>query len=126
VEEGLIEVGWDGNIEAEAATPDADAPLDQGPVVQVPAADPPGEEFVEDHYAALQAWTEWARNRSRTPSQTAVGASAGPPAAGEPDHEVEAEREFSEGRSFVQGIRVESQHEHAPYSQLFTRLRQSS
>ena len=89
VEEGLIEVGWGGNLEAEAAVSAGEsvAPL----VAALPAAgesespgeemieeheeELPSEEMIEDHYAALQAWTEWAKNRGRASSPSATAAS---------------------------------------------------
>jgi general secretion pathway protein A len=124
VEEGLIEVGWEGNIEAEASSSDPAARETEDAVLPVSEAEPPGEEVVEDHYAALQAWAEWARNRSRTAPAQVAGPSDSL-AADEPFDEVETEAGFPEARSLAQGIRAEAQHEHAPYSQLFTRLRQS-
>ena len=141
VEEGLIEVGWGGNLEAEAAVSAGEsvAPL----VTDLPAAgqsespgeemieeheeELPSEEMIEDHYAALQAWTEWAKNRGRASSPSATAASeqveraAVSKAAMVPaQDERYAVEEFS-----APSLRAELQHEHAPYSQLFSRLRQS-
>ena len=75
VEEGLIEVGWEGSLEADQTADDdfeqtietrndetAVGTLAEGP----PESALSSEESIEDHYAALQAWTEWARNRGRT------------------------------------------------------------
>jgi len=141
VEEGLIEVGWGGNLEAEAAVSASES---AAPQVAVPpaagASEPPteemiaeqegelpSEEMIEDHYAALQAWTEWAKNRGRGSSPSATSASeqveraAVSKAAMLP---VENERE-TVGEFPGPGLRAELQHEHAPYSQLFSRLRQS-
>ena len=80
--------------------------------------------MVEDHYAALQAWTEWARNRGRGVGPD-VGAGRWPR---EPVASLRAPatmRPPPEDLPRPAGLRVESQHEHAPYSQLFSRLRQS-
>ena len=126
VEEGLVEVGWEGSLEDESALPAEEGPGFTTVDPPVTEGDLPSEEMVEDHYAALQAWTEWARNRGR-------GAS---PGMGEdqPSSELAASMapETSPGDAppigdvpRSAGLRVESQHEHAPYSQLFSRLRQS-
>src|SRR5262249_46644141 len=60
VEEGMIEVGWDPEP--------APGPTESDPA---PVADPApsaveSEEAIDDHYAALQAWNEWARNQGRS------------------------------------------------------------
>ena len=63
LEDGLVEVGWDGDLEAEPTY--ADSPTtDQE--TSLPAEPHSDEELVEDRYAALQAWTEWTRNRERS------------------------------------------------------------
>ena len=135
-------MGWGGSLEAEAAVT-ADEPV--APPMTVLAATAPvtgpvaepiehqeqellGEEMIEDHYAALQAWTEWAQNRGRASSP---GAAAG----FEQAEHVQASRatlgQDDDGPgdqaevSSMSGLRAELQHEHAPYSQLFSRLRQS-
>jgi type II secretory pathway predicted ATPase ExeA len=141
IEEGLIEVGWGGNLEAEAVV---SANESVAPLVPVPRAasqgespgderieehegELPSEEMIEDHYAALQAWTEWAKNRGRATSPSA-------PATSEQVDRVQASKatmvRVEDERVTVDefpehGLRAESQHEHAPYSQLFSRLRQS-
>jgi type II secretory pathway predicted ATPase ExeA len=124
VEEGLIEVGWEGSLEAESSSSlGGEAEL---PAVEslIGANELPSEEMVEDHYAALQAWSEWARNRGRDASRDLA------------EDLVSSERVASSVTSAnapslaeiprPAGLRAESQHEHAPYSQLFSRLRQSS
>ncbi|MGC1721796.1 MAG: AAA family ATPase [Isosphaeraceae bacterium] len=167
VEEGLIEVGWGGNLEAEAAVSasESDAPL----VAALPAAvesespgeemiqeyeselpskemiqeyeselpskemihehesELPSEEMIEDHYAALQAWTEWAKNRGRAsiPSATAASEQVERGQVSKATM-VRAEDEQVTVEEFpAPGFRAEPQHEHALYSQLFSRLRQS-
>ena len=126
VEEGLIEVGWEGSLEAESAAPPRSDPDLAAVDPSIDEGDLPSEEMVEDHYAALQAWTEWARNRGRgaTPDRgeehasTELATSPGPAtSAGDVPPLEEVQR--------LAGLRAESQHEHAPYSQLFSRLRQS-
>jgi general secretion pathway protein A len=143
VGDGMIEVGWDAATEQEAATePEAGAGTSLRPTSPVPAADAAAapdvdrpragesEERIEDHYAALQAWTEWARNQGRDPvgsSAAPVPSEAGPGTPGyadaQPDLELDPARpSASQGHPSVW---AEAQHEFAPYSQLFTRLRQS-
>jgi general secretion pathway protein A len=141
VEEGLIEVGWGGNLEAETTVSAGEsvAPL----VAALPAAgesespgeemieeregELPREEMIEDHYAALQAWIEWAKNRGRASSPSAAAASEQVErAAVSKAAMVQAEDERYAVEEFpAPGLRAESQHQHAPYSQLFSRLRQS-
>ena len=95
VEEGLIEVGWEGTLELESeAVEPADVPSAPPVTAQTPAgsASPTDakavedqenelltEEMIEDHYAALQAWTEWAKNRGRVPSPSAESAASSLP-----------------------------------------------
>jgi general secretion pathway protein A len=121
-EDGLIEVGWSGSLEAEGNPANESDEPDEAPEL---AAGPIGEEAIEDRYAALQAWTEWARNRGRLnpaadPTDEPVGD------AGEAPEEVDAPALGTAVGSLGADVRVESEHEHAPYSQLFTRLKQSS
>lgn len=115
VEDGLIEVGWAGGLDDGEET-----------IHDFEASTPADGEMVEDHYAALQAWSEWARNRdrlSRPAEEEAV-------VEEETDESAEAVADEGEGiddESPVGGdVRAEAPHEHAPYSQLFTKLRQSS
>jgi general secretion pathway protein A len=122
VEEGLIEVGWEGNIEAEGTAAVDTGELAAAAVPPLAETEPPTEELIDDHYAALQAWTEWARNRGRTLAE-ALSDSEGP---ADPEHEMQSVTEPTSARVSLQGVRLEPQHDHAPYSQLFTRLRQSS
>jgi general secretion pathway protein A len=128
VEEGLIEVGWEGNLEAESTGPAQVEPMETVVSVAPKEGEPAGEELIEDHYAALQAWTEWATNRGRTSTPLAAEVRSSPILAPSPAPEVERTEKAvqpSDSR-LLQGMRAESQHEHAPYSQLFSRLRQSS
>jgi type II secretory pathway predicted ATPase ExeA len=128
VEEGLIEVGWEGNLEAEAAAQSSEPISDPSPAEAEPeGAEPLGEEMVEDHYAALQAWTEWARNRgqSSSPGAPAAGRSPASVPGVEPSSDADEDESGDPGSLAVSGLRAEPEHEHAPYSQLFTRLRQA-
>ena len=128
VEEGLIEVGWEGNLEAEAVVEGGEPITDPTPVTAKPAdAEPLGEEMIEDHYAALQAWTEWAKNRGQTssPSIPPLGCSPATEPAAEPGSKADGEETGDPKTLSISGLRAEAEHEHAPYSQLFTRLRQA-
>jgi general secretion pathway protein A len=126
LEEGLVEVGWEGDLEAEPTRPETSpSGRETGPSVGTD----PSEELVEDRYAALQAWAEWSRNRERPD-----------PAAADPaiDSDVIASREGSEpslvpaetapgdaGPVPASSVRAETSHDFAPYGQLFSRLRHS-
>src|SRR5579883_1525962 len=55
LEEGLVEVGWEGDLEAELVHPEDPAKDRDGPQ---PGVSGPDEELGEDRYAALQAWAE--------------------------------------------------------------------
>jgi type II secretory pathway predicted ATPase ExeA len=125
-EEGLIEVGWGGDLRSE---------LDGGGDSSMAAAsEPEGDsrlrpELVEDRYAALQAWTEWTRNQARPAAATPA-----PPTDSDAEDPVEREpaalgeattAALSSGPVAGAGLRAEGQHEFAPYSQLFTRFRES-
>jgi general secretion pathway protein A len=124
VEDGLIEVGWGGSLEADPVV--ESEPEQSRTLVATAGSDDesPAEELIEDHYAALQAWGEWAKNRGRgaqpdVPPRSSQSADFPPVGTtSEPDAAPCDPRRSS-------GIRAESQHEHAPYSQLFSRLRQS-
>jgi general secretion pathway protein A len=126
LEEGLVEVGWEGDLEAEPTRPETSpSGREAGPSVGTD----PSEELVEDRYAALQAWAEWSRNRERPDS------AAADPAI---DSEVIGSREGSDpspvqaetppgddGPLPASSVRAETSHDFAPYGQLFSRLRHS-
>lgn len=143
VEDGLIEVGWGGSLEAEeSAEYETSAEGEAGPA-------PADGELVEDHYAALQAWSEWARNRDQLARGAEPATDGGDDEEAEVEGESEAEHveelaaveaeadadardenevdaEEDEEPLMTGDLRAELRHEHAPYSQLFTKLRQSS
>lgn len=84
------------------------------------------EEPVEDRYAALQAWTEWTRNHER-----ASGAELSPNGSVSAAEVADRDESAREGSSadpdpptdaLPASVRAETSHDHAPYSQLFTRL----
>lgn len=117
VEEGLIEVGWD---------PGSEPRIESRPAAEDHMPGPADEtvERIDDHYAALQAWDEWARNQGRQPaiaSRTATTRElrvegttavepAEPPASPVPGHP---------------NVWAEGEQTFAPYSQLFSRLKQA-
>jgi type II secretory pathway predicted ATPase ExeA len=131
VGDGMIEVGWEPSAEFHetqqepapsdfvAPTPDLDGDGDAvAVVVEAEVFEPveggrpelPPVESVNDHYAALQAWNEWARNQGRAPSPPRDD----PEAAAAPIPDPPAPT--SVWRDGQQGF--------APYGQLFSRLRQ--
>ncbi|WP_165250144.1 ATP-binding protein [Paludisphaera soli] len=134
IEDGLIEVGWEGSFEAEESA-ESETSVESTPA---------DGELVEDHYAALQAWTEWARNRDRLSRGVASEAVESVEDQGVEDAEIaevrasdtaeagddfvaeESDAEDDEESPLGEDLRAEPRHEHAPYSQLFTKLRQSS
>lgn len=133
-EEGMIEVGW----EPTSASADGEPPSQTRPSANAPAvigADdaPEGEssagsgavEVIDDHYAALQAWTEWAQNQGREPSMVESTTADGLPMLSEDRSDrTDPEHDPSERLSGLAGVRAEGHHDFAPYSQLFTKLRQ--
>jgi hypothetical protein len=144
VEDGLIEVGWEGSLEPELASPAEEAsepvsrlkvetPVPPGELADATSCLPPlpiekelpSEEMIEDHYAALQAWTEWAKNRGRGETDQAGAARKARPAGTDRSDDAAAPQEDPAAALVAGRIWAEGQHDHAPYSQLFTRLRQS-
>ena len=145
-EDGLVEVGWEGDLESELLPTVGTSPETVGSLADDSSFN---EELIEDRYAALQAWAEWTRNQGRSggenpATQTAQqrrepaepagreGPASTEPAAG-PDRSAAFEPADSADPGDAArgpavgphaGVRAESQHEFAPYSQLFTRLRQ--
>ena len=174
LEEGLIEVGWGGNVPLqstqpveiaervepagfsntkEAAEPDhsrfleasAEVADSAGEVEAQQQAASDGEdagqveEWIEDPYAALQAWSEWSRNRERAgspsteqprpdPDSEGARTSGDPQRDEEPDHST-LEGQETERPGLMTGagvtLRAEGQHEFSPYSQLFSEIRKS-
>ncbi len=126
--EGMIEVGWESPAveESDALPEPVPAPTEPAvtPASTASAAltSPTGEEVVQDHYAALQAWTEWSKNQGRQPVAAEWT---------EPESLAEvADREEDEGEpprsSKPPGVWAEAEQGFAPYGQLFTRLKRAS
>ncbi len=114
VEDGMIEVGWDSDVDLEPGIDDDD-PADS--IVTVEGA----EEPVDDHYAALQAWDEWVKNQGRSPSPpSTVKASE---AAMEDEEETLDEEPEASALDALPGTWADGKHGFGPYSQLFARAR---
>ncbi len=129
IEDGLVEVGWDGDLASELdLTDDEEARFEPSSDLERSYH----EEPIEDHYAALQARAEEMRNQSRLAGLSEDTAKALAPGGHDLAEELEEQtgeqpraHKSAETALPASGIRVEGQHEFAPYSQLFTRLRQS-
>lgn len=124
MEEGLIEVGWEPGVEAETPPEIVRRPAEDLPGRQSsPSQSSSGVEIIDDHYAALQAWTEWAQNQGRSPSLQAssseLAAFDADGASGRMDSE-----DSPRATPIQAGVWADRQQTFAPYSQLFTRLRQ--
>ncbi len=124
LEDGLIEVGWDAERGSTESAPSLEAarstwPGDDGPeggqeYEQEVETEAEVEEAIEDPYTSIQARSD--RNRTSERRQD--------PDAPEPDPAMivmEPERTGTASRPHVW---ADGQHEFAPYSQLFSRLRQ--
>ncbi len=124
LEEGLVEVGWDGDLEPELTRAEG-SPIDRES--SSPIGADRDEQLVDDRYAAMQAWTEWSRNRERSAKPEEPPGSPDPSesAAANLDGSIREGRPVGTGPSTPANVRPGSRHEFAPYSQLFTRLRQS-
>jgi type II secretory pathway predicted ATPase ExeA len=129
IEDGLVEVGWDGDLGSELDLADLESASSE-PAAAVERTYQ--EEPIDDHYATLQARDEQLRNQDRLAalSDESAGALAHPATAeaeetAESDAETESTPTKAESALPASGIRAEGQHEFAPYSQLFNRLRQS-
>jgi general secretion pathway protein A len=127
LEEGLVEVGWEGDLETETGLGDQPAAARDDSATVEPG---PHEEPVDDRYAALQAWTEWTRNRqggtlvgNPAPGPERIdGERAEAPTAPCDDPPTTPEANVEPPAS---AIRIEALHSLAPYGDLFTRLHRS-
>jgi type II secretory pathway predicted ATPase ExeA len=129
IEEGLVEVGWEGDLDTELEPADqVAADLETGLT-----GDPTlNEEPIEDRYAELQARTERTKSHGRIDlsdaSRLAQTSDTHEPAPRSDAPPAEPPRESRQPAPATAppGVRAEPQQEFAPYSQLFTRLRQSN
>jgi general secretion pathway protein A len=122
VEDGLIEVGWEPESESPSTEVDGETALSPE-TREDDRPSPLAEEAIHDRYAALQAWNEWARNQGRTATvEPAVVPNERAVPSGELDEDpAEANSQHS---AIAPGVWAEGQQNFAPYSQLFTRLKQ--
>jgi hypothetical protein len=116
VEEGLIEVGWQPETGSGAIEPIEDTEVDDLENVRPGLPDEEASERINDHYAALQAWHEWATNQGRQPEYTPVATSFPPPPA-----EIE-----SPALAANPLVWADEEHGYAPFGRLFTRLAQEN
>ena len=131
LEDGLVEVGWEGDLEAELTRPEPapgvpPAAHEPAGMAEPTAVAEPQEQRVEDRYAALQAWAEWSRNRERpSPEPQPAGAFDEVPADEGADQEpaLGADSPMASSLASSGSVRAEPPHDFAPYSQLFSRLR---
>ena len=130
VGEEMIEVGWDASPEEAAVAPSV-ATSGRSQRVLAPAGRSEesagaSDEVIDDHYAALQAWSEWAVNQGRAPI-VAVGPASDASEPSGPATQADASLDDEENEAVPghPGVWAEGQHAFAPYSQLFSRLRQS-
>jgi general secretion pathway protein A len=150
VGDGMIEVGWEPSTEPEPPATPSVTPVsarDSGPTslpevqaerrvgaesVAPPVTEPElafepeaaTVETINDHYAALQAWNEWARNQGRgaaATNQDALPYRLDPSGAGSAGDVPAGSGPASTGQT---SIWREGQQGFAPYGQLFSRLRQ--
>lgn len=120
MEDGMIEVGWDAESDGRESR-DAESGVTASALAGLPA-----EQAVDDHYAALQAWNEWASNQGRKPTVAASsvelaerGAEIIPPPSLADTVGTESPLEDHPQ------VWAEGQQTFAPYSQLFSRARQA-
>jgi type II secretory pathway predicted ATPase ExeA len=123
-EEGLVEVGWEGDLEDEPSVRESSA---RDSATLVSDLTPHHDELFGDHYQALEAQSQLTPNEAWL--TTAPAAYPGELSEGLPHALAPAEAHPlpPDSASGIPpgGIRAEGQHEFAPYSQLFTRYRQS-
>ncbi len=129
VADEMIEVGWDASSELSTLPEDRNVRFDEA---HTENRLPPGtaaaesEERINDHYAALQAWSEWARNQGREPVTSTIVAETIDVA----DHDLEDDETFIDEESAWTPVaapaetRSESPQPFAPFSQLFSKLKE--
>ena len=134
VAEEMIEVGWDATSELSlipegesenASDENGDSSVSRS---LANSAGQVSEEVIDDHYAALQAWTEWAQSQGREPVASRGRLEKIEIAEHDPeitDPLPDEESPWIPPQTGTSGNRVESEHSFAPFSQLFSRLRES-
>ena len=121
VEEGLVEVGWEGDLESESEPPVIATLSHLGPDARSPDTSLPSVEVVDDRYAALQAWNEWTRNQERLDDARVMNQASRTNASHENEATQEPPLEDQPETALVPseppasaGVRAEAQHEFAP------------
>ena len=117
VEENAIEVGWS----TDDSPPSLDDEDEDGePLAPITSPAESSDQAVHDHYAALQAWREWASNQEKRSRPTKTDRDL----ADEIDEAAEAEAAELPGPMAAERgqVRVEGQQHFAPFGQLFSRL----
>jgi len=122
VDENMIEVGWS----PEDTTPsEAEAQENRTRIGGSPRPDA-GEEAVQDHYAALQAWREWSENQARQSARPVELSDDSSEPGDEMDEDEEAELDaFPPSRMDRPKVRAEGEQKFAPFGQLFSKMAQS-
>ncbi len=116
VEENMIEVGWSpDDLATSKDEPDDGGPRRLSPTVPVQG----GEEAVRDHYAALQAWREWAENQAGPAPKAAT-----PPAFEDDEDEIEDD-EPELPAPVRPTVRAEGEQKFAPFGHLFSKMAQA-
>ena len=116
VEENMIEVGWSpDDLATSQDEPAEGAPRRSSPTVPVQG----GEEAVRDHYAALQAWREWAENQAGPAPKTAA-----PPSYMDDEDEIEDD-EPELPAPVRPTVRAEGEQKFAPFGHLFSKMAQA-
>jgi hypothetical protein len=118
VEEGLIEVGWQPETTSGTTEQVEDSEVDDGDDYDTRHARPDdgAAERINDHYAALQAWHEWATNQGRHPDHAPE-----PPPFPRPPAEL-----VPPALAANPLVWADEEHGYAPYGRLFTRLGQEN
>lgn len=114
-EDGLIEVGWDADSDVEVG----EESVGTVAVSAIRQTCFPGDEPIDDHYAALQAWEEWSRNQRRgVPAHHSAESI-------EPDESAE-EFDLDDKPSELDALPdvwADGGQSFGPYGQLFSRLK---
>ncbi len=126
VEDGLIEVGWEPEPEPappadEPAEAESDA-IDRDFDPEAAASDA-AEERIDDHYAALQAWHEWATNQGRHPE---IDPGIEPPAATGAAPTPASRSEVRTPLSASPKVWADEEHGYSPFGRLFSRMPQEN
>lgn len=124
VEEGLVEVGWDGDLDAEVGADElAAARATADPSAErTTTSEPPRHVAVDARTTSLfEAELEQVAQASEIAEAHSDESLSADPA----EQEFTSDSDETASNASLPGVRAEGQHEFAPYSQLFTRLRPS-